>query len=59
MLGSNLPIDQLILTVAQDLFTEEGRDADIALAYKLAVVLLGIARNNPAPVLVVRSAALL
>ena len=28
-------------------FAEESRDVDIALAYKLAVVLRGIAENNP------------
>jgi len=47
MLAASLPVDQLILTVAQDLFAEESRDVDIALAYKLAVVLRGIAENNP------------
>jgi len=39
-----LPIDQLVLTIGQDLFTEP---ADIALAYKIAQVLRGIAFNNP------------
>jgi DNA helicase-2/ATP-dependent DNA helicase PcrA len=47
MLAANLPVDQLILTIAGDLFTQEREDADIALAYKLAVVLRGIAGNNP------------
>ncbi|NDJ53370.1 MAG: ATP-dependent helicase, partial [Chloroflexi bacterium] len=39
-----LPIDQLLLTVAQDLFTDQ---ADLALAHKIAVVLRGIADSNP------------
>lgn len=40
--GVTLPIDQLILTIAQDIFAEA---ADVALAYKVAVVLRGIANN--------------
>jgi DNA helicase II / ATP-dependent DNA helicase PcrA len=39
-----LPIDQIILTLAQDLFTEA---ADLALAHKLAVVLHRAADANP------------
>ena len=42
--ASSLPVDQLILTVAQDLFTGQ---ADLALAHKIAVVLRGIADSNP------------
>lgn len=42
--ASVLPIDQLILTISQDLFTQQ---ADLALAYKIAVVLAGIASKNP------------
>ncbi len=39
-----LPIDQLVLTIGGDIF----RDAtDIALTYKIAAVLKGIARDNP------------
>ena len=49
MLAASLPVDQLILTVSQDLIAGEGQgqDTDIALAHKLAVVLRGIAENNP------------
>lgn len=47
LLASNLPVDQIVLTIAQDLFTDEARDADIALAHKIAVVLRGISLNNP------------
>ena len=39
-----LPIDQLVMTIAMHLFTEP---ADLALAYKLAVVLSGLAASNP------------
>ncbi len=39
-----LPVDQLLLTVAQDLFHEP---ADLALAYKLAGLLGGIAAQHP------------
>lgn len=39
-----LPIDQLILTVSQDIFT---RPPDIALSYKIAVLLRSMAANNP------------
>jgi DNA helicase-2/ATP-dependent DNA helicase PcrA len=39
-----LPIDQAILTLAQDLFVEPG---DLALAHKLAVSLQQIAQQNP------------
>ncbi len=42
--AASLPVDQLILTLAQYLFQEP---ADIALAYKIAVVMRGIAQNNP------------
>ncbi len=40
-----LPIDQLVLTISQDIFT---RPPDIALAYKIAVLLRSMAENNPA-----------
>lgn len=40
-----LPIDQLILTIAQDVFTEPG---ELALAHKLAGLLRQIAENHPA-----------
>ncbi len=40
----SLPVDQLVLTVAQDIFTEP---ADIALAHKVAVLLHGIAVAHP------------
>lgn len=43
--ASVLPIDQLILVLADDLFTEP---ADIALAHSLAVVLRGYANRQPA-----------
>lgn len=39
-----LPIDQMILTLAQDLFTEP---ADLALAHKLALVLRTAANDHP------------
>jgi DNA helicase-2/ATP-dependent DNA helicase PcrA len=39
-----LPIDQLILTIAQDLFIEP---ADLALCHKLAVMLRSISEKNP------------
>jgi DNA helicase-2/ATP-dependent DNA helicase PcrA len=39
-----LPIDQLVLTVSQDLFTEP---ADLALGYKIAQVLRAMSFNNP------------
>ncbi len=39
-----LPIDQLVLTVNQDLFTNP---SDIALGYKLASLLRGAAHRNP------------
>lgn len=42
--ASVLPVDQLILTVSRDLFTEQ---ADLALAYKLATVLRNIAESAP------------
>jgi DNA helicase II / ATP-dependent DNA helicase PcrA len=38
-----LPIDQLILTIGGDLFTEP---SDIALGYKIAQLLRGVANNN-------------
>jgi DNA helicase-2/ATP-dependent DNA helicase PcrA len=44
MAASDLPIDQLILTVSRDLFTEQ---ADLALGYKLATVLRSIAQSAP------------
>jgi DNA helicase-2/ATP-dependent DNA helicase PcrA len=39
-----LPIDQLILTLAQDVFSEA---SDLALAHKLALVLRGVADDHP------------
>jgi DNA helicase-2/ATP-dependent DNA helicase PcrA len=39
-----LPIDQLVLTISQDLFTEP---PDIALSYKIAQLLRGASFNNP------------
>jgi ATP-dependent DNA helicase UvrD/PcrA len=39
-----LPIDQLVLTLAQDVFTEA---ADLALAHKLALVLRQVADDHP------------
>ncbi|HOA22421.1 MAG TPA: ATP-dependent helicase [Aggregatilineales bacterium] len=39
-----LPVDQLMLTISQELFDEQ---ADLALGHKLAVVLGTIADNNP------------
>ncbi|MBN1179493.1 MAG: ATP-dependent helicase [Anaerolineae bacterium] len=39
-----LPIDQLILTLAQDLFDEPG---DLAMAHKLAVLLRRVSAGNP------------
>jgi DNA helicase-2/ATP-dependent DNA helicase PcrA len=42
--ASSLPVDQLILTVAQDLFTDA---VDLALAHKIAVVMGSIAAHNP------------
>ena len=38
-----MPIDQMILTLAQDLFTEP---ADLALAHKLALVLRQVASDH-------------
>ncbi len=42
--ASVLPVDQLLLTLSQDLFSEQ---ADLALGHKIAVVLGSIAANNP------------
>lgn len=42
--ASILPIDQLVLTLSQDLFSTQ---ADLALGHKIAVVLGSIAANNP------------
>ncbi|NDJ85375.1 MAG: ATP-dependent helicase [Chloroflexi bacterium] len=42
--ATSLPIDQLILTIGNDLFIDP---PDIALAYKIAVVLKSIARDHP------------
>jgi DNA helicase-2/ATP-dependent DNA helicase PcrA len=42
--ASVLPVDQLILSVSQDLFT---RDADLAIAHSLAVSLRRFAQINP------------
>jgi DNA helicase-2/ATP-dependent DNA helicase PcrA len=39
-----LPIDQLVLTIAQDLFIEP---ADLALSHKLAAMLRSVSENNP------------
>ncbi|MBN1640638.1 MAG: ATP-dependent helicase [Anaerolineae bacterium] len=39
-----LPIDQLVLTIAQDLFREAG---DLALSHKLAIMLRAASDNNP------------
>jgi DNA helicase-2/ATP-dependent DNA helicase PcrA len=39
-----LPIDQLILTIAQDLFIEPG---ELALSHKLAVMLRAVSESNP------------
>lgn len=44
LLASDLPIDQLILTISQVLFTDQ---SDLALAHKIALVLRGIGENNP------------
>lgn len=41
--ASVLPVDQLVLTLAQTIFTER---KDLALAHKIAVVMGGIAANN-------------
>jgi DNA helicase-2/ATP-dependent DNA helicase PcrA len=43
-LAASLPIDQLILTLANDLFQEP---ADLALAHKLALLLRNVAAGNP------------
>lgn len=40
----SLPIDQLLLTIGQDLFTDP---TDIALTYKIAVLMRSIAQANP------------
>jgi DNA helicase-2/ATP-dependent DNA helicase PcrA len=42
--ATSLPIDQLVLTLAQDLF---GRPADLAVAHKLALVLRRAADQHP------------
>jgi DNA helicase-2/ATP-dependent DNA helicase PcrA len=42
--AASLPIDQLVLTVAQDIFAEA---VDIALAHKIAVLLHGVAGSHP------------
>jgi len=42
--ATSLPIDQLVLTVAQDVFTEP---VDVALAHKVAVLLRGVAQSHP------------
>ncbi|KPL74283.1 hypothetical protein ADM99_01550 [Leptolinea tardivitalis] len=44
MQATLLPIDQLILTISQDVFTEP---ADLALAQKVAAVLERASKNNP------------
>jgi DNA helicase-2/ATP-dependent DNA helicase PcrA len=43
--AASLPVDQLILTLAGDLFREQ---ADLALSHKLAVVMRGFADAHPA-----------
>jgi DNA helicase-2/ATP-dependent DNA helicase PcrA len=50
--ATTLPIDQVILTVAGDIFIPvsgegEGVQADLALAHKLALLLRSIAESNP------------
>lgn len=48
--GAQLPIDQLILTIAQDLYQSADVDQaarDLALAHKLAVVLRQVADEHP------------
>jgi DNA helicase-2/ATP-dependent DNA helicase PcrA len=40
----SLPIDQLVLTVAQDLFTEP---VDVALGHKVAVLLRSVSQSHP------------
>lgn len=40
-----LPVDQLLLVLAQDLFAD--RPADLAVAHSMAVALRGIGQNNP------------
>ncbi len=47
--ASALPVDQLMLTVAQDVFT---RDNDLAIAHSLAVSLRRYASNNPSATLI-------
>ena len=42
--AGSLPIDQLVLTVAHDIFCEP---VDIALAHKIAVLLRSLANNHP------------
>ncbi|MCC6904818.1 MAG: ATP-dependent helicase [Anaerolineae bacterium] len=42
--ASILPADQVILTISQELFTVA---SDLALAHKIALVMRGIAQNNP------------
>lgn len=42
--ATSLPIDQLVLTISGDLFTDP---PDIALSYKIAVVLKSISREQP------------
>lgn len=42
--GIGLPIDQLVLTISQDLFSEA---VDLALGYKVAVLLGSVADNHP------------
>ena len=49
--SARLPIDQLILTIAQDLYQSADLDRaarDLALAHKLAVVLRQVANEHPA-----------
>ncbi len=41
---TSLPIEQLVLTISQDIFDEP---VDVALAYKIAVMLRGVAANHP------------
>lgn len=45
--AESVPIDQLILLLAQDLFTATTSAADLALAHKFAVVMRRDSRDNP------------
>jgi DNA helicase-2/ATP-dependent DNA helicase PcrA len=43
LVATSLPVDQLVLTIAQDIFTEA---VDVALAHKVAVMLHGVAESH-------------